>query len=212
MLRVEHLRIGDLTPFSFEVSDGRCLSIEGPSGSGKTRLLRALADLDPAEGQIFLDGLERSEVSGPEWRRRVRYAAAEPHWWSDRPRDAFDLTGERSSRLERMLNALDLDAGTIDQPVATLSTGERQRLALCRAIADEPKVLLLDEPTSALDVNSAALVEELVRYQLIAGRIVLLATHDRGLAGRLAHDRLVLSRGAAPVRPADQAPANGGVA
>jgi len=53
VLRVEHLRIGDLSPLTFKVADGECLAIEGPSGSGKTRILRAIADLDPSQGLIF---------------------------------------------------------------------------------------------------------------------------------------------------------------
>ena len=62
MLRVEHLRIGQLPPLSFAVAGGECLAIEGPSGSGKTRILRAIADLDPVEGHLFIDGSERAEV------------------------------------------------------------------------------------------------------------------------------------------------------
>ena len=189
MLRVEHLKIGTLPPLSFEVGDGRCLAVEGPSGSGKTRLLRAIADLDAAPGQIFLDGSERHEMTAPQWRRLVRYAAAEPGWWSDTPRSAFAFNRKSAPRRDRLLASLGLDAAMLDQSLATLSTGERQRLALVRALADEPKVLLLDEPTGALDVEAAALVEQDIQSQLHAGRIVILASHDRGLVGRLAHER-----------------------
>lgn len=194
MLRVERLKVGALPPLSFEVGDGRCLAIEGPSGSGKTRIMRAIADLDPAPGQIFLDGVERMEVPAPTWRRSVRYAAAEPAWWTDTPRGAFPRDPKAVERLERQLAAVGLDAVTLDRPIALLSTGERQRLALLRALADEPKALLLDEPTTGLDVKSAALVEELIRFQLLAQRIVVLASHDRGLLDRLAHERLILER------------------
>ena len=204
MLRVEHLKIGTLPSLSFEVGDGRCLAVEGPSGSGKTRLLRAVADLDFAEGHIFLDGSERGEMSGPDWRRLVRYAAAEPAWWSDTPRAAFPRNGPHTAQAETTIAALGLDARLIDQPVAILSTGERQRLALARALADAPKVLLLDEPTGALDPQAAAMVEELINHQLQAGRIVLLASHDRGLTDRLAHERLILGRPKAAA--ADSAP------
>ncbi len=208
MLRVEHLKIGTLPSLSFEVGDGRCLAVEGPSGSGKTRLLRAVADLDFAEGHIFLDGSERGEMSGPDWRRLVRYAAAEPAWWSDTPRAAFPRKGPHTAQAETTISALGLDARLIDQPVAILSTGERQRLALARALADAPKVLLLDEPTGALDPQAAAMVEELINHQLQAGRIVLLASHDRGLTDRLAHERLILGRpkaAAAESAPVSQA-------
>ena len=84
MLRVDYLSVGGLAPLSFEAAAHECLAIEGPSGSGKTRLLRAIADLDAAAGYVYLEGVERREMPGPEWRRRVRYASAEPAWWGAR--------------------------------------------------------------------------------------------------------------------------------
>ncbi len=204
MLRVEHLKAGTLPPLSFSVADGECMAVEGPSGSGKTRLLRAIADLDPAPGLVFVDGTERREMSAPSWRRLVRYAAAEPAWWTDTPRAGFPNESS-SARLARLLASVGLEAGALDRPVAQLSTGERQRLALVRALLDEPRVLLLDEPTASLDAAAGALVEELIRFQLLAGRAVLLASHDAGAVGRLAHVRLEL----AP--PAVQAPSPRGL-
>jgi ABC-type multidrug transport system ATPase subunit len=190
LLRVEHLQVGDLPPLSFEIADGECLAVEGPSGVGKTRLLRAIADLEPARGQVFLDGAERSEMAAPDWRRRVRYCSAEPAWWTETARSAFPS----AARLNRLLDSLALDPGVLDRAIAMLSTGERQRLALARALIDEPKVLLLDEPTTALDPQAAALVEELIKFQLLAGRSVVLVSHDHGQIERLAHARLLLPR------------------
>jgi ABC-type iron transport system FetAB ATPase subunit len=195
LLRVEHLRIAELPPLSFEVAEGECLAIEGPSGVGKTRLLRAIADLDPVSGQVFLDGAERDEMTAPEWRALVRFCAAEPAWWTETARSAFPAE-PAAGRLERLLHCLGLDMAVLDRPVAVLSTGERQRLALARALIDEPRVLLLDEPSAALDQQTAALVEELIKYQLLAGRIALLVSHDDDQIERLAHARLVLPRSA----------------
>ena len=192
MLRVEHLQAGTLPPLTFEVAGGECLAVEGPSGAGKTLLLRAIADLDPAPGQVFLDGAERHEMPAPKWRRYVRYCAAEPAWWTDTPREAF--ADAASERLARLLHSLGLDSAVLDRATSALSTGERQRLALARALLDEPPLLLLDEPTAALDAQSAALVEELVKYQTLSGRSVLLVSHDRGQIERLAHARLLLSK------------------
>lgn len=189
MLRVDHIRIGALPPLTFTVPDGECLSVEGPSGTGKTRLLRAIADLDPAAGHVFLDGAERGEMPAEQWRRQVRYMAAEPAWWAATPR----LHMATSPRLERLVEALGLEARVLDRPVAELSTGERQRLALVRAVIDEPRVLLLDEPTAALDPAAAALADEVIRFETLAGRSVVLVSHNRAEIDRLAHARLLLA-------------------
>jgi ABC-type iron transport system FetAB ATPase subunit len=189
VLRIDYLAIPGLPTLTFEVAQGECMAIEGPSGSGKTRLLRAIADLDPADGYVFLEGLERREMPAPQWRRRVRYASSEPAWWAATAREHLPA----SARIERLLAALALEAPVLDRPLAELSTGERQRLGLVRALADEPAVLLLDEPTSALDGASTALADELIKFQLLAGRIVLLVSHDEGQIARLAHARLQLA-------------------
>jgi ABC-type iron transport system FetAB ATPase subunit len=194
VLRIDYLSVPGLPALSFELAAQDCLAVEGPSGSGKTRLLRAIADLDPADGYMFLEGIERRELGGPEWRRRVRYASAEPAWWEATARQHFRPT----ARLDRLLSAVALEAEILDQPIAELSTGERQRLGLIRALADEPQVLLLDEPTSALDPQTAALAEELIKFQLLAGRAIILVSHDAGQIARLAHGRLQLG-GSDPV-------------
>lgn len=180
---------------TFEVAAGECLAIEGPSGSGKSRLLRAIADLDPAPGQVFLDGEERNEVPATQWRTHVRYCAAEPGWWTETAEPVFKaMVGTDTPRLNRLLSALGLGPELLDRPLALVSTGERQRLALARALIDEPKVLLFDEPTSALDPQATALVEELIKYQKLAGRTILLVTHDHAQVERLSDARLVLAK------------------
>lgn len=194
LLRVERLKIGNLPPLSFEIPDGECLAIEGPSGAGKTRLLRAIADLDPAPGHVSLDGAGRREMPAKDWRTRVRFSAAEPAWWTDTVAEALPQDAASNNRIQRMMSALALAPHLLVAPIAQLSTGERQRFALIRALADEPRVLLLDEPTAALDPGTSALVEELIRYQLLAGRSVVLVSHDTGLTARLAHARLQLAR------------------
>jgi ABC-type multidrug transport system ATPase subunit len=130
VLRVEQLQVAALPPLSFEVADRECLAVEGASGAGKTLLLRAIADLDPAPGQVFVDGAERNEMPAHEWRRRVRYCAAEPQWWTQTPRGCFS-----SLLASRPADAIFGCRGpAADQPVSALSTGERQRLALVRAL------------------------------------------------------------------------------
>jgi len=189
MLRMDNLKIRGLPQISLEVADGECVAIQGASGSGKSLLLRGIADLDPARGQVFLDGAERCEMTAPAWRRQVRYVAAEPGWWEEIARAHF----EPNERTNRWVEALGLSEAHLDRPIARLSTGERQRLALIRAISDDPKVLLLDEPTSALDQMTTALAEELIRFQVLSDRVVIIVTHNVEQACRLADRRYELS-------------------
>jgi len=196
LLRIDQLKAAPLPPLTFTVGDGECLIVEGPSGSGKTRLLRAIADLDPASGHVFLNGAERNEMTGPQWRRKVRYLSAEPQWWTQTPQSAFSAAKEDKAaqdRIARLLTSLGLQPALLDKPVASLSTGERQRLALVRGIVDEPTVLLLDEPVSALDIPTAALVSELLRFQLLAGRTLIITAHNDNPVSRLGHARLQLA-------------------
>lgn len=191
MLRLEELTVHGLAPVSLEVASGECLALQGPSGSGKTVLLRAIADLDPAGGRVFLGGAERGSMPGPAWRARVRYAAAEPGWWEETPRAHFrdpDAAGER-------LTALGLDAGMFDRPLAQLSTGERQRLALARTLEGAPEALLLDEPTGALDAKATKRAEKLLKNELAAGRAVILVSHDPEQVSRLAGRRATIKDG-----------------
>ena len=190
MLRVDYLAVPGLPTLSFEVAAGECLAVEGPSGSGKTRMLRAIADLDPAGGYVHLDGVERGEMRGPAVAPSRSLCLGRARLVGARPGASIS---RKSARLDRLLSALALDAGHLDRPLAELSTGERQRLGLIRALADEPRVLLLDEPTSALDATSAAMAEELIKFQLLAERIVLLVSHDVAQIERLAHARLQLA-------------------
>ena len=191
MLRTDSLEVYGLQPVSFEVAGGECLAVQGPSGSGKTVLLRALADLDPVAGRIFLDGTERNALSGPEWRKRVRYAAAEPGWWGETPREHF----AQSEGLDELVTALGLRVAQLDQSIALLSTGERQRMALARAIIDGPCVLLLDEPTGALDAKATAQAERVIKRQLKQGHAVILVSHDPGQVKRLAGRKLTIRGG-----------------
>lgn len=206
MLRVEQLKIAGLPPLTFEVGDGECMGLEGPSGSGKTRLARAIADLEPADGHIFANGAERQETHPTEWRRMVRYLSAEPGWWTDTPREAFADDEKTQRDLHRQMSALNLSHDLLDKPVSILSTGERQRLAIVRALLDNPPVIVLDEPTSALDTRNTALVEELLRYRLLAGCSMILISHDRLQIDRLSDLRLQLAPMEAIERTAQKEP------
>lgn len=177
-------------PFDLSLEAGACLAITGPSGAGKSVLLRMIGDLDPHEGQALLDGVASGAMPAPVWRSRVTYSAAEPGWWHDRVGDHF--AESPSALIER----LGLRPDILDQTVRLCSTGERQRLALIRALAGTPMVLLLDEPTASLDADSVAAVEALLRERLENGMALVLVTHDLAQAERLGdrHQRLVKGR------------------
>ena len=191
LLSVRDLRTHLLKPASFSLWGGECVAIRGPSGGGKTLLLRAIADLDPSEGDVYLDGRDRTTMSGPEWRREVGYLPAEPGWWADTIGEHF-TDWPSAARIARDLGLPD---EAKDWPIARLSTGERLRLALVRALMVRPKVLLLDEPTAALDPGSVKAVESLVGARISAGLGVLWVTHDVEQARRIAVRQLAVSGG-----------------
>lgn len=194
-LQVSDLVVGKLR-VNLAVRSGECLVIRGASGSGKTRLLRAIADLDPASGEVTLNGVAREAIAAPQWRRRVCYVSAEPGWWCDTVAAHFPSWPS----LLPMLEALGLSADNGARKIASLSTGERQRLALLRAIAVDPEVLLLDEPTSALDPAAIRAVETLLQRRMEHGLAILLATHNSAQAQRLGGRHLVLGDATAEVK------------
>lgn len=187
-LQVVNLKVMGLDPISFSLNCGEAAALMGPSGSGKTLLLRALADLDPAQGNVFCKDHEKSSLSGPEWRKRVRYSAAEPGWWEDIAYMHFkdvELAGH-------FMQQLGLDPILLNKPIFELSTGERQRLALVLVLCDQPDVMLLDEPTAALDATATKCAEELIKKQQAKGKILLFATHSQEQAERLADKIFVI--------------------
>jgi phosphate-transporting ATPase len=191
MLVVVGLRTKAGGPVGFSLRGGEIVAVRGPSGSGKSLMLRAIADLDPADGEITLDGTARARIPAPEWRRRVGFVPAESGWWADRVGEHFADGGASSALIE----ALGIDPEALDWEVRRLSTGERQRLAIARALALDPKVWLFDEPTAALDAEAARLVERVIAQGRDRGAAILLVTHDATQAARLADRSLFMAAG-----------------
>ena len=132
-------------------------------------------------------------MSGSQWRSAVRYFAAEPGWWLETPRPHFP----ENCPFEQMIKDLGLGSELLDRAIARLSTGERQRLGIARGLCGEPELLLLDEPTAALDEEAESLVEALIVERSNAGAMVIIVTHRKEQADRLAHRRLILENGTA---------------
>ncbi len=160
-------------PFSFTIEAGECAGLTGPSGIGKTLMLRAIIDLDPHRGQVFVNDIECNSVQAPEWRKMVGMLQAETQWW-------HDTVGEHLDEPPReLLHRVGFDEDVLKWEVRRLSTGEKQRLGLVRLLANSPQVLLLDEPTASLDMNNAGKVEEIIReYRQKKHVAVLWVAHD----------------------------------
>lgn len=187
-LQARELRGALSGPFDLELAPGRCTVLSGPSGIGKSLLLRMLADLDPNQGRVSLGDVSRESLPASTWRRLVTYVAAESGWWEDSVAAHFsDLDAVRP-----LLPQVNLDPSLLQAQVLQLSTGERQRLALLRALVQQPRFLLLDEPTAALDPASRDAVEQLLRRQREQGMGLLLVSHDADQAQRLADVNLRL--------------------
>lgn len=213
MLRIESLAVGYggepvLKGLNLAVARGEFLVVVGPNGSGKSTLVRAVTGaLSPAEGRILLDGRDLRGLRPREVARTLAVVAQDtsvgfpftveeivalgriphlPPLRSETPRDRAAV--ERAMRL----------TGT--QPLAgrlvtALSGGERQRVMVARALAQEPRLLILDEPTAHLDIaHQVELLDLVRRLNRTEGLTVLAILHDLNLAALYA-DRLVMLRG-----------------
>jgi ABC-type iron transport system FetAB ATPase subunit len=191
-LRLQGFKTLNLAPLDLTLAAGELVFLSGPSGSGKSLLLRALADLDPHEGEAWLDGTASSSLPAPEWRRRIGLLPAESFWWFDKVGDHFDpATGnDKAARVDRaslvLLNRLGFEPEVMDWTVSRLSTGERQRLALARLLALQPQALLLDEASANLDPPNRDRVEALIQdYRRDKDAAVLWVSHDPDQRHRL---------------------------
>jgi ABC-type iron transport system FetAB ATPase subunit len=191
MLSVRDLASAVLGPVSLDIAAGECVAVMGASGAGKSLLLRAIADLDPNDGDVLLNGVTRNAMPAYAWRRQVALVPAESGWWADSVGEHFIAAPADMGLLE----ALGLAAESLDWTVARLSSGEKHRLAILRALSLRPKALLLDEPTASLDETSTGRLEAVLQDQRAKGVPVVLVTHDAAQAGRLAARVITMAGG-----------------
>ncbi|MFC6633136.1 ABC transporter ATP-binding protein [Microbulbifer taiwanensis] len=152
-LTLKDVAVGDLEKIDLAIAPGEIVCLSGASGAGKSRLLRAVADLEPHGGRVRLGDTEQDSVPGHRWRHSVMMVPAESAWW-------FDTVGEHLEKpMPEALRALGFAGDVGNWSVSRLSSGEKQRLALARALSREPRALLLDEPTANLDDKTTRQVE-----------------------------------------------------
>jgi len=198
---------------SFDLWPGEVLGIVGESGSGKTTLLQSLsARLTPQQGTIHYRSCDLYQMSESDRRRLLRTQWGVVH---QHPMDGLRsqvsaggnigerlmATGQRHygdirAEASRWLQAVEIDAGRIDDLPTTFSGGMQQRLQIARNLVTQPQLMFMDEPTGGLDVSVQArlldLLRTLVRELNLA---VVIVTHDLGVARLLAHRLLVMKQG-----------------
>ncbi len=184
------------------VESGETVAVLGPSGSGKSTLLRAIAGLIPASGSIRLDG-EPIDERPPHLRgvgMMFQSHALFPHL-NVADNVAFGLrelgweTGRVDRRVNELLETAEL-SGFGSRTIDALSGGEAQRVALVRALAPQPKLIMLDEPLGSLDRRLRdELAEELHRLLSLTGTTALYVTHDQSEAAVVAERLVVLDQG-----------------
>jgi len=198
-----------LENITFEVKEGEVLGIIGPNGSGKTTLLKCInMVLRPKVGAILIDSKNISEFDRKEIAKNIGVVPQNStiHF----PFTVFDivlmgrmpyvdkLKGECCKDLEITEEVMKITniKHLASRPINEISGGEKQRVVIARALAQEPKILLLDEPTLHLDINHQIEILELVVE--IAKRkklIVIMVSHDLGLASRYCDKLLLLHKG-----------------
>jgi putative ABC transport system ATP-binding protein len=186
-----------LKNISFKIPDGKSVAIVGKSGSGKSTLMHAISGLDrPDCGQIIIDGKDILELK----QKEVDKFRAEKIGFIFQ--DFFIQAGEtcynnvslpleirkigykeRKSRIIKALDTVEL-SDKIKQKAGNMSGGQKQRLAIARAIVNEPSIIFADEPTGNLDSVTGGKIEELLFGLKDNGCTLIIVTHDQELAGK----------------------------
>ncbi len=188
---------------SFDVAPGEVYGLLGPNGAGKTTMMRMILGLlKPDEGYAEIAG-HRSDHQPDEVKRQVGFVSAAAgvyQWLTGREMlgffgEIYGLSeGEVKTRIQELSSILDL-AGFIDQGCATLSTGQKQRLSLARALIHDPPVMILDEPTLGLDVIGSQVIFNYIDILRERDKSIILCTHRLEQAQRVCNRFGLMHRG-----------------
>ncbi len=211
-LEVRNLRYG-YTPerevvkgVSFSVRAGECVAVLGTNGVGKTTMLKCINRIiRPQAGEVLVDGLPVHRLSGRELAQRIGYVPQACEFADSSVFDAvllgrkpflqWDVTKRDLEIVQEVLELLGLEEYA-HREVNALSGGERQKVSIARALAQQAPVLLFDEPTSSLDLRNQLevldMTKQVVRQQGLAAVVIL---HDLNLALRFADQFLVMKEG-----------------
>ena len=202
-----------VTDVSLELEPGRLLGLIGPNGAGKTTLLRTItAAISPDTGTVRVGGEDVHALSSKAVSRKIAVVPQDASLAFDF--DVRDLVSMgRTPYLHRFSPSRPADRASVEaamrrtdvaqfaeRALSEVSGGERQRVLLARAIAQDTPVLLLDEPTASLDINHQIRTLELVRELVADGKTVIAAIHDLNLAARYCDDLLLLRDGRVTAR------------
>lgn len=185
------LSVFHVGPINITLHEAECIGLSGPSGCGKSILLKAISDLLESTGEISLYGQTSNYINAPEWRKKVQLIPAESLWW-------FNTVGEHFKKPinKAQLQRLSLNKNIEQQAVNQLSTGQKQRLALLRALENKPTVLLLDEPTASLDIENTQRVEQLIQHYLKENKAsALWVSHDPEQLDRVSNQQFSMNNG-----------------
>ena len=187
------------------IAEGRLYTLTGANGAGKSTLLSILAFLaPPTSGEIFYAGkrVDRDHGTVEEYRRKVTLLHQSPYLFGGSVDDnvAFGLKvrgirgEEQRRRIDEALDVVGL-RGFRDRKARELSGGEAQRVAMARALALKPEVLLLDEPLANIDRETTGLLEAVIASLPAQGTTVVMTTHDPDHPGRLNGESIFLEGG-----------------
>jgi len=191
---------------TLHVARGELVVLVGDSGSGKTTTLKMVNRLEaPTSGTVRIDGEDTSAIPGPILRRRIGYVFQQvglfPHLTiAENVAVPLELQGWERTRINERVRAvmelMELDPSVADRSPAALSGGQRQRVGVARALAAEPKIMLLDEPFGALDPLTRDRIQEtFLKIKRSLGLTAMFVTHDMGEALLLADRIAVMRRG-----------------